>query len=234
MKTINITLYSFDELSEDVQKQIIDRERWNIMEQCMDGYGSDYQQSLEKFEELMDITVSNWRVDYCDYNYRVQLLEGYVSEWSRKDKYGNEETCVLQLEDLEGKLLYRYLQRIIKPSLYTNKTYWKSKYIDGKFIGKERHSRIIEECECPLTGCCYDMYLIDPILEYIKKPDYTLTYKMLMDKCVDSFFEEWHKEYRYWADNEDAIREELHNNQYEDRLYYADGRVYDGPLDVVA
>ena len=29
-------------------------------------------------------------------------------------------------------------------------------------------------------------------------------------------------------------REELHNNQYEDRLYYMDGRVYSGPLDDVA
>lgn len=25
----------------------------------------------------------------------------------------------------------------------------------------------------------------------------------------------WHEEYEYWADDEDAIREELHHNQYE-------------------
>lgn len=37
-----------------------------------------------------------------------------------------------------------------------------------------------------------------------------------------------------WTDDENAIREELHNNQYEDRLYYMDGRVYSGPLDDVA
>lgn len=36
------------------------------------------------------------------------------------------------------------------------------------------------------------------------------------------------------VDDENAIREELHNNQYEDRLYYMDGRVYSGPLDDVA
>lgn len=36
------------------------------------------------------------------------------------------------------------------------------------------------------------------------------------------------------VDDENAIREELHNNQYEGRLYYMDGRVYSGPLNDVA
>ena len=35
MKTITLQLYTFDELSEEVQKEIIERERWNIMDQCM-------------------------------------------------------------------------------------------------------------------------------------------------------------------------------------------------------
>jgi 23S rRNA maturation-related 3'-5' exoribonuclease YhaM len=42
MKTITLQLYTFDELSEEVQKEIIERERWNIMDQCMEAYGSDY------------------------------------------------------------------------------------------------------------------------------------------------------------------------------------------------
>lgn len=222
MKTINITLYSFDELSEDVQKQIIDRERWNIMEQCMDGYGPDYQKSLEKFEELMDISVSRWGCNYNSYYFNVKVDVKCVYD---------EETL---LEHLSGKLLVRYLHNNILSYLLTAKQYSSLKYVDNKPILKRRSSRILKECECPLTGACYDMYLIDPILQYLQKPDELTSYETLMDKCVDSFFEEWHKEYRYWADNEDAIREELHNNQYEDRLYYADGRVYDGPLDVVA
>lgn len=32
MKTINLTVFSFDELSENVQKKIIEREHWNVME----------------------------------------------------------------------------------------------------------------------------------------------------------------------------------------------------------
>ena len=41
MKTINLTLFSFDELSENVQKKIIERERWNVMERCVDCCASE-------------------------------------------------------------------------------------------------------------------------------------------------------------------------------------------------
>lgn len=56
----------------------------------------------------------------------------------------------------------------------------------------------------------------------------------LMRQCYDNFFKSWHEEYEYWADNEDAIREELHHNQYEDRLYYENGDVYVEPLNEIA
>lgn len=42
-----------------------------------------------------------------------------------------------------------------------------------------------------------------------------------------NFFKAWHEEYEHWADDEDAIREELHHNQYEDRLYYENGDIYE-------
>lgn len=39
----------------------------------------------------------------------------------------------------------------------------------------------------------------------------------------------------YWVrtDDEDAIREEFHHNQYEDRLYYENGDVYVEPLNEI-
>lgn len=55
MKTINLTVFSFDELSENVQKKIIERERWNVMEQCMDAYGIDYKKSMKAFMKVMNI-----------------------------------------------------------------------------------------------------------------------------------------------------------------------------------
>lgn len=46
MKTINLTVFSFDELSENVQKKIIERERWNVMEQC---WVNPYKPEEERF-----------------------------------------------------------------------------------------------------------------------------------------------------------------------------------------
>lgn len=103
MKEIVLKLYEFDELSKDSQERIIERERWNVMEQCMDAYDIDYKKSMEAFEDLKDT----------------------------------------------------------------------------------------------------------------------------IEKCYNNFFKAWHEEYEHWADDEDAIREELHHNQYEDQLYYENGDVYD-------
>lgn len=233
MKTINLTVYSFDDLPEEIQKQIIERERWNVMEQCMSSYGTDYQASLDKFEELMNISVSRWSVDYSAYQYNVCIDTRVAHEWKYKQS-GNEIHDYIYLENLSGKLLIRHLQNNIMPQLLTGRYYSNCQYADGKPIIKHRHSRITKECSCPLTGYCYDMYLIDPILKYIQKPNPVTTYEELMEECIESFFKCWHEEYEYWADNEDAIREELHNNQYEDRMYYKDGTVYDGPLEDVA
>ena len=55
-----------------------------------------------------------------------------------------------------------------------------------------------------------------------------------MRQCYDNFFKSWHEEYEYWADDGSALREELHNNQYEDRLYYKNGDVYVGQLNEIA
>ena len=48
MKTITLQLYTFDELSEEVQKEIIERERWNIMDQCLETSRSITMMRLKK------------------------------------------------------------------------------------------------------------------------------------------------------------------------------------------
>lgn len=233
MKTIVLQLYTFDELSGEVQKEIIERERWNIMEQCMIVYGSDYRESLKAFEKLTNTRSYSWSVDYCNYSFRFNHIDNPIFECPvdyDKDIYA---------EDLYGKLLFRYINNNIIPHITQGQYYSTSgKCIDGKYTYKHRRSRVIKSLDdCPLTGMCYDYYLLEPIIKYYKTwcsyPDnFSLT--NLIEQCYESFFKCWHEEYRYWADDENAIREELHNNQYEDRLYYMDGRVYSGPLDDVA
>lgn len=96
---------------------------------------------------------------------------------------------------------------------------------------------LLENNNCPLTGVCYDQDILDPIIRYYKTwnsyPE-DFSWPDLMRQCYDNFFKSWHEEYEYWADDESALREELHNNQYEDRLYYKNGDVYVGQLNEIA
>ena len=83
---------------------------------------------------------------------------------------------------------------------------------------------------------CYDYYLLKPIIDYY---DTWCTYpenfslEDLIEKCYNNFFKAWHEEYEHWADDEDAIREELHHNQYEGQLYYENGEAHAGPLNKI-
>lgn len=103
---------------------------------------------------------------------------------------------------------------------------------------KHKYSRVMFDYgdNCPLTGMCYDYYLLKPIIDYYNAwctypEDFSL--EDLMRQCYDNFFKSWHEEYEYWADDEDAIHEELHHDQYEDRLYYENGDVYVEPLNEI-
>lgn len=73
MKEIVLKVYKFDELSKDSQEKIIERERWNVMEQCMDAYNVDYKKSMEAFEDLTDTKAYSWGVGYERYNLVTSL-----------------------------------------------------------------------------------------------------------------------------------------------------------------
>lgn len=157
MKTITLQLYTFDELSEEVQKEIIERERWNIMDQCMEAYGSDYVTSLRTFEKLTNTQSCSWSVNYSGYNFNFKYNNNPIFECPidcSNDIYA-EELC--------GKLLFRYINNNIMPYITQGRYYSSSgKYINEKYTYKYRRSRIIKSVgdDCPLTGMCYDFYLL--------------------------------------------------------------------------
>lgn len=73
MKEIVLKVYKFDELSKDSQERIIERERWNVMEQCMDAYSIDYQESMKAFEDMTDTRVYGWEVGYERYDFSYEF-----------------------------------------------------------------------------------------------------------------------------------------------------------------
>lgn len=156
------------------------------MWQCMDCYGSDYKASLEKFDTLMGTEACDYSVDYSgyDFNYKINDMVICVNPIDcDKDIYPN---------NLCGKLLFRYINNNIMPYITKGKYYSTGKYIDGKYNYKCRRSRVMLEYKdnCPLTGMCYDFYLLKPIIDYY---DTWCTYpenfslEDLIEKCYNSF-----------------------------------------------
>lgn len=219
MKEAKVKLYRFNELEEKIQDIIIAERQYD--NDFAEGYYSDWEETLEKFEKLMGINVKNWEVSGCGYNYRVQfhrytyIPDGYMHE--------------IDGDDIKGKHLWRWLMQNVWDDINPRKAYhtkeWdreKSDYV------KKRTSRILSQSweNCPLTGMCYDYDILEPIAKYLSKPysdNYTL--EDLVNDCLDSFFSSWQKEIEYYNSYE-GVKEYL--TEYDDNEYFENGKVFNG------
>ena len=190
MKENVLKVYKFDELSKDSQKKIIERERWNVIGQCMVDYIIDYQESMKAFEDMTDTRVYNWEVGYERYDFSYEFKYNDPIYEHPTDYHRD-----IFPKNLCGKLLFRYINNNIMPHITKGKYYSTGKYIDGKYNYKCRRSRVIlgYEDNCPLTGMCYDCYLLKPIIDYY---DTWCTYpenfslEDLIEKCYNNFFQD--------------------------------------------
>lgn len=221
MKEVSFKLYEFDELSDKSRKAVVERRRYQVGEESAQSYSEDWAASLEKFQEIMGITV-RYDVPY----------DGSCSSYSfdfNEAIYDNEE-CIIWGDKVKGRLLARFLNKIyyrVRSRKYIHSGMRKhAVYCDGK---KSRYSNIMwEENNCPLTGYIYDCPLLEPIYEWHKKWDMEISLYDLIDKCLYKFFTEWEDEMEHCYDNE-FVEEMISVNSQGD-WYYEDGTLYDGPM----
>lgn len=229
MKEVKVKLFKFEELSEEVRKKLIEKNRWELGYGAMERFSSERQDTLEKFEKVFGINV-RYEVDYCSYFCRVDF------ETTVYEKYDSETGWMEEIlpEEVSGKLLLRYLNSKFL-DLHNPKRYWGEFRWDenGKSLTKKRTSRIKWEDCCPLTGVCYDEDILEPIRNYLKKPDKSLTLKDLIEECIDTFVRLWHEEYEYCCDNETFLEEEF-ENRHENDFFYEDGTTFNGIYEDVA
>ena len=210
MKEVTLKLYNFSELSEEAQERVIEDKRWDIAEIECQFVNDDYEGVVDKFAEIAGIKICDWEVSEDRYFFRLSIPTGVVL-WSPYDHIEDVE-----LEELSGKHLFRYIDNNIMPYLYKRKAYYKNK--------KVRQSRILKYTDCTLTGMSTDLYITGPLLEYYhdwpKRPkDYT--FRDLMEECCDSFFSAWKRDLED-ALKEEAVRDFLENNDSE--IYREDGK----------
>lgn len=68
--------------------------------------------------------------------------------------------------------------------------------------------------QCPFTGYCFDETLLDPIRKFMQRPSAGMTYKELIQDCVDEFCTEYANDVDYTYSDE-AVAENIIANEYE-------------------
>ena len=163
------------------------------------SWSGDNRNTLDAFESIFNIKVTDWGYDTCRYSYRFT------------SHYSGEE------EELNGIRLLKYLVNNYWHILFKPRTY----YLKGNFK-KQRKSRVFKESSCVLTGYCADEDILKPIYDFLKSPDTDTTLYDLMDKCLDNFFKSCRDDMEYQC-SEESFEESCEANEYE---FFENGEMY--------
>ena len=199
MRTVTNNVYRFEELSEEVQDRIIERNRTEVGNTLCSFDNDEYRGTLEMIEKVFSISLSA-TFSYSAYNFRFTSTRwDFVAD--------------------DPRYLVRYLNKV-EESCRSNRTYWSKHPRTNGF--KKRVSRIFSELEWSLTGTWCD----DAVIECMKcrwdAVKMHRTIREFVDDLVGDFLASWtsNNESNY---EDDAIRDVIVNR---DEEYLEDGTVY--------
>ena len=234
MKSINVDVFTFDELSDEVKAKLVEENRYEFQGDAVYMDWKDmWAPTIKKFEELFNVDLGidsryGWR-------YRVTFNEEYFFDNGEVSDFPDcNGQYSIRMDELSGEKLRNYIDTQFS-SCMKRKTFF------GKNYGKRRISRIFKEWDnCPLTGCCSDISILEPIAEYLnhkqgdygwKKADGTInkswkyyTFEDLMEACADSIIKEIEGSEDYYESDE-YVLEELSNRSYGEH-FLADGKEF--------
>lgn len=196
-KTINV--YKFDELPDRAKEHVINKWRENSNY----AWASENLDTLKAFESIFPIRAIDWA--YGDRNFIFFQF-----------------TADADTENLTGHRLSTYLWNNYREYIYKGKYFSTSGHYDEKkgYHYKSRHSRIILDSCCPLTGYCIDDDILEPVFKFMKKPDDRNFYD-LMDDCLQAWISACNLDFEY-QNSDAAIIETIEINEYE---FYENGEV---------
>lgn len=210
MQTIEIQVFSFNELSNEAKERAINDYRSNGRD-----YSFYYDEIIESIKALS----------------RVLPFKSDGRKWSDiKIDPPSEYT-----QELQGIRLYKFIVNNYYDDLFKSK-YIKSidRFVNYKpFICRNRldykknpytmiYSRLNRTNDEVLTGVCYDDDILKPIYDFLKKPDKNTTLDDLANDIGDAIskvFDDVEK----WTNSDEFIREEIDANNYQ---FLENGEIY--------
>ena len=154
MRTETINIYKFNELSDSAKENAIS----NWRNHGDYAWTDEWMDSLKTFCDLLGITIRDYSIGPYSHSY---------INWSYEPSYEFE------LTDIRGLRLRTWLINNWMPYFKKGKYYSGfDKWVDGKYHYKHRYSKCqFDYDNCPLTGYVGDMALIQPVLDFIAKPE---------------------------------------------------------------
>lgn len=209
MKTIKLTLFTFDELSETAKQKAID----NYRNKCYDYsfYYYEIINSAKAAAELFDFkfgreytTIKNGHIDDCILNLSGVRLATYIL-----NNYGY---------GLFKPSYIKTIHRAVNWPQFICKQYTTR---DGQKY-TQIFSHIRKNNDCTLTGMYCDVDILHPVYDFLKKPNKHTTFLDLIEdienaiqKCFDNTEE--------WVNSDEFIADEMRANDFE---FTENGEIY--------
>jgi hypothetical protein len=213
MKTIEVKLYKFEELSEEAKEKAI--EKWR--NSGTDFHGDEYRDTLKKFEESFPIKVKDWSIDPWGGSY----INSYFT--------GDDD-----IKELSGIRLMKYLWNNYQAKQFFSRgqryqVHSREKISHARIRSEKLkngyynsyYSAITLEAGCVLTGCGVDYDILNPIYKFLESPD-NRTFESLLEECLESWRKSWEKEMEY-QNSDEYISEEIIANECD---FTEDGEMY--------
>lgn len=187
MRTVEIKIYEFNELSEKTKKR-----------------------ALEKYNNP-EPEVGIWKIiKEFEKHFYLKVESSDLERYFRIHFYNDDDECI---SSMEGERLYKYIQNNFHNTLYERKTYRIARWIRRKW--RKRMSKIsYQETECPFTGLWLDEFLLDPIREFMRKIEYGITWEELVERCVSNLVENY-KKYIEYLESEENFKADCECNDWE-------------------
>jgi hypothetical protein len=206
MKTIELKVYEYSELSEEAKETA-----WkNWLNKDHEYFWADTnEKTLYKFADIFPIKINGYNYDSCS---------GGISF-----SFTGEH----DIEEMTGFRLAKYIWNNYKWDIFKGKYYGKlvKTFKDGTPIpiSKEhpaglrhiiKYSNIVLDNCCVLTGYCVDDDILQPVYDFLKKPNDKICFYDLMEKCLDSWIDSCKKDCAY-QESQEFFEEEAEANGYE-------------------
>jgi hypothetical protein len=200
--SIEYKLYKYEELSEEAKEKALQ----DFNSEDTYPWYDENKDVLEKFAKIFNISINGWEYGYHKY-----------VNFSMDCEYE-------EIEELTGIRLVKYLWNNYKNDILKGKYYSTKRYYDEnkKYHYKYRHSKIILNNDCVLTGYYLDMDILDPIYKFLEQPNNNITFKELIEECLTSWVNACDNDIKYYYSSEN-LQELSQDNEYE---FLEDGTIF--------